>query len=88
MKQKLIELTEKRILREMYEDEKALKNMLSMETVVLLARQLFPYSTYSSLTLSKAINQKEKNGLRITFYSWVHMLWHTIMFMKLKSRKG
>ena len=32
MKQKLIELTEKRILREMYEDEKALKNMLSMET--------------------------------------------------------
>ena len=32
MKQKLIELTEKRILREMYEDEKELKSMLSMET--------------------------------------------------------
>ena len=40
MKQKLIELTEKRILREMYEDEKALKNMLSMETTDVPEEQL------------------------------------------------
>ena len=40
MKQKLIELTEKRILREMYEDEKTLKNMLSMETADVPEEQL------------------------------------------------
>ena len=40
MKQKLIELMEKRILREMYEDEKALKNMLSMETADVPEEQL------------------------------------------------
>ena len=40
MKQKLIELTEKRILREMYEDEKALKNMLRMETADVPEEQL------------------------------------------------
>ena len=40
MKQKLIELTEKRILREMYEDEKALKNMLSMEKADVPEEQL------------------------------------------------
>jgi len=40
MKQKLIELTEKRILREMYEDEKALKNMLNMETADVPEEQL------------------------------------------------
>ena len=40
MKQKLIELTEKRILREMYEDEKALKSMLSMETADVPEEQL------------------------------------------------
>jgi len=40
MKQKLIELTEKRILREMYEDEKELKSMLSMETADVPEAQL------------------------------------------------
>ena len=40
MKQKLIELTEKRILREMYEDEKELKSMLSMETADVPEEQL------------------------------------------------
>ena len=40
MKQKLIELTEKRILREMYEDEKELKSMLSMETADVPETQL------------------------------------------------
>jgi hypothetical protein len=40
MKQKLIELTEKRILREMYEDERELKSMLSMETADVPEAQL------------------------------------------------
>ena len=40
MKQKLIELTEKRILREMYEDERELKSMLSMETADVPEEQL------------------------------------------------
>ena len=40
MKQKLIELTEKRILREMYEDEKELKSMLDMETADVPEEQL------------------------------------------------
>jgi genome maintenance exonuclease 1 len=41
----------------------------------------------SIIDFKQSNKPKRKDGLRIIFYSWVHMLWHTIMYIELKLHK-
>ena len=60
MKQKLIDLTEKRILKEMYEDESLLKKMLDIDTGDVPPEQLDALLVRIQQLLGKGATNQDK----------------------------
>ena len=60
MKQKLIDLTEKRILKEMYEDESLLKKMLDVDTGDVPPEQLDALLVRIRQLLGKVATNQDK----------------------------
>ena len=60
MKQKLIDLTEKRILKEMYEDESLLKKMLDIDTGSVPPEQLDALLVRIQQLLCKVATNQDK----------------------------
>jgi len=60
MKQKLIDITEKRILREMYEDESILKKMLDIDTGDVPETQLDALVVRIQQLLGKVATNQDK----------------------------
>tara|TARA_Y100000401_G_scaffold102766_1_gene93318 strand:- start:33 stop:248 length:216 start_codon:yes stop_codon:yes gene_type:complete len=60
MKQKLIDLTEKRILKEMYEDESLLKKMLDIDTGNVPPEQLDALLVRIQQLLGKVATNQDK----------------------------
>ena len=60
MKQKLIDLTEKRILKEMYEDESLLKKMLDIDTGDVPPEQLDALLVRIPQLLGKVATNQDK----------------------------
>ena len=60
MKQKLIDLTEKRILKEMYEDESLLKKMLDIDTGDVPPEQLDALLVRIHQLLGKVATNQDK----------------------------